>query len=107
VQLVWFKFEIAEVCVCVCVCVVLPSSVFQTIEDEELSYTLTMSAYTDANFNFMIDQDTDIELNQKVWVEIKTEDLDENTVAVVTDSCWLTTDVDPTSSPSHDLVVGG
>ncbi|XP_056287237.1 uncharacterized protein LOC130204496 [Pseudoliparis swirei] len=82
-------------------------SVFQTIEDEELSYTLTMSAYTDANFNFMIDQDTDIELNQKVWVEIKTEDLDENTVAVVTDSCWLTTDVDPTSSPSHYLVVGG
>ncbi|TNN81087.1 Alpha-tectorin [Liparis tanakae] len=82
-------------------------SMVQTIEDEELSYTLAMTVYTDANFKVMVDQDTDVKLNQKVWVEIKTEDLDENTVAVVTDSCWVTADVDPSSSPSHDLVIGG
>ncbi|XP_056284178.1 alpha-tectorin-like isoform X2 [Pseudoliparis swirei] len=82
-------------------------SVFQTVEDEELSYSLTMSAYTDAGFASMVDSNTELELNQRIWLEVTTQDLDEDTVAVVTDSCWVTNDVDPTAAPAYDLVIDG
>jgi len=91
----------------VCVCVVLPSSVFQRIENGVVNYSLKMSAFTDAGFLEPVESSTEIELNQRVWLRIETQDLDDAMIAVVTDSCWVTSAADPTSSPSYDLVKDG
>ncbi|XP_034407136.1 alpha-tectorin-like [Cyclopterus lumpus] len=81
------------------------SFVFQHIETEVLNYTVMMTAYTDAGFNHHVENDTDIQLNQRIWLEMKMQGLDDNTVAVVTDSCWTTNQSSPNSSLSYYLVI--
>ncbi|XP_056287740.1 uncharacterized protein LOC130204799 [Pseudoliparis swirei] len=83
------------------------SSVFQRIENGVVNYSLKMSAFTDAGFLEPVESSTEIELNQRVWLRIETQDLDDAMIAVVTDSCWVTSAADPTSSPSYDLIKDG
>ncbi|XP_076581664.1 alpha-tectorin-like [Chaetodon auriga] len=54
------------------------------------NYTLTMKAYTDARHTEAVDSNTEVQLNQKIWVVLETDGLDDGLVALVTDSCWVT-----------------
>lgn len=54
-----------------------------------------------------MESSTEIQLNQKVWLQLKTEGLDGDLVAIVTDSCWATTQPSTDSSPRYDLVIAG
>ncbi|CAG5893345.1 unnamed protein product, partial [Menidia menidia] len=83
------------------------SSVVQHIRSGTLNYTLTMKAFTDAGRTTLVDPNTDVLLNQKVWVELETDGLDGNLVALVIDSCWATSQSSPTSTPSYDLILNG
>ncbi|TNN48381.1 Alpha-tectorin [Liparis tanakae] len=83
------------------------SSVFQRIETGVVDYSLMMSAYTDAGFTVPVDGNTEVELNQRVWLKFDTQDLDENLLALVTESCWVTNAADPTGTPSYKLIVDG
>ncbi|XP_074481182.1 alpha-tectorin-like [Sebastes fasciatus] len=78
------------------------SSVVQKIKSGVWNYTLIMSAYTDPGRMQHIKPDTEIQLNQMVWLELKAEELDDKMVAIVTDSCWATR---CHSSPRYDLVI--
>ncbi|XP_068585438.1 pancreatic secretory granule membrane major glycoprotein GP2-like [Cebidichthys violaceus] len=55
----------------------------------------------------LVGSSTDIQLNQKVWLELKTEGLDGNMVAIVTDSCWATNQQSPDGGLRYDLVING
>ncbi|XP_070849844.1 alpha-tectorin-like [Chaetodon trifascialis] len=66
------------------------SSVIQKIISGTWNYTLTMKAYTDARHTEAVDSNTEVQLNQKIWVVLETDGLDDGLVAVVTDSCWAT-----------------
>lgn len=93
---------------CVCVCVrTLCSSVVLQIVSGAWNYTLTMAAYTDGGLQNRVESSTEIQLNQKVWLQLKTEGLDGDLVAIVTDSCWATTQPSTDSSPRYDLVIAG
>ncbi|XP_074474148.1 uncharacterized protein LOC141757519 isoform X1 [Sebastes fasciatus] len=81
------------------------SSVVQKIQSGVWNYTLIMSAYTDPSLTQLIKPNTEIQLNQTVWLELKEEELDDDMVAVVTDSCWATSQVSPNSSLRYDLVI--
>lgn len=74
----------AEVCVFVCV---LCSSVEKTITSGDFTFSLTMSAYTDSQHQNLIDENTDLHLNQKIYVTLMTTGLDSNKVVLVTKSC--------------------
>ncbi|XP_013881857.1 alpha-tectorin-like [Austrofundulus limnaeus] len=73
----------------------------------EWSYTVTMTPYIDEKCSKAVATETDVKLNQKVWVELKTYGLDEGTIAVVTDSCWATSEPNSDSTPRHDLIIDG
>jgi len=81
------------------------SSVIQQIVSGVWNYTLIMEAFTDPRHNNLILPTTEIQLNQKIWVELRTQGLDANLVAVVTDSCWATSAPEATSSPKYDLII--
>ena len=49
-----------------------------------------MKAYTNPDHTGLVGPSTTIQLNQRVYVELKTEGLDEKMVAIATDSCWAT-----------------
>jgi len=83
------------------------SSVIQNIVSGAWRYTLTMKAYTDAGRTQAVASSTEIKLEQTIWVELKTDGLDDKLVDVVTDSCWATNDKSPKGSLRYDLIVKG
>lgn len=66
-----------------------------------------MNTYTDAGLTQLVGPTTKIGLNQKIWMALKTEGLDDNMVAVVTDSCWATSESSPESLPRYELITKG
>jgi len=83
------------------------SSVMLQIVSGPWNYTLTMEAYSDAGRTQAIGPSQEILLQQRVWVELKTDGLDDKLVSVVTDSCWATNQPLDNSSLRYDLIVGG
>ncbi|KAM9424442.1 alpha-tectorin-like isoform 1-T2 [Pholidichthys leucotaenia] len=55
-------------------------------------YTLRMIPYMDPDFRFPItsDRNIDIEIDQRVYVEVLTEGVDESQISTILDSCWAT-----------------
>ncbi len=86
---------------------VLCSSVVKRITSGAWKYTLTMKAFTDELLTQLVEANTEVQLDQKIWVELETDGLDGGFVAVVTDSCWATDKISPTGSPRHDLIMSG
>ncbi|KAM4713904.1 uncharacterized protein FYW61_019032 [Anableps anableps] len=54
------------------------SSVVQVISSGPWNYSLTMKAYADADRTQAVDPNAEVRLNQKIWVELDTDGLDEN-----------------------------
>uniref|UniRef100_A0A3Q2DAL5 Alpha-tectorin-like n=1 Tax=Cyprinodon variegatus TaxID=28743 RepID=A0A3Q2DAL5_CYPVA len=71
------------------------------------NYTLTMKAYTDAARTRPVDSNTEVRLDEKIWVELKTEGLDGDLISVVTESCWATNQESETGSLRYDLIKNG
>ncbi|XP_041821683.1 uncharacterized protein LOC121626990 [Chelmon rostratus] len=80
------------------------SSVIEKITSGTWNYTLTMKAYTDAGRTQAVDSNTEVQLNQQIWMELETDGLDDGLVALVTDSCWAT---DQAESLRYNLIVDG
>ncbi|XP_037331410.2 uncharacterized protein LOC119219980 [Pungitius pungitius] len=83
------------------------SSVVLQVVSGAWNYTLTMAAYTDGGLQNLVESSSELQLNQKVWLQLRTDGLDGDTVAIVTDSCWATTQPSTDSSPRYDLVIAG
>ncbi|KAM3585254.1 uncharacterized protein V6R79_012082 [Siganus canaliculatus] len=81
------------------------SSVVQTVVAGSWTYTLRMNAYTNEDRTQIVGPSTEIQLNQRIWVELTAEGLDENTLDLVTDSCWATAESSPSAKPKYDLVI--
>uniref|UniRef100_A0A3Q3BEB0 Uncharacterized LOC108250204 n=1 Tax=Kryptolebias marmoratus TaxID=37003 RepID=A0A3Q3BEB0_KRYMA len=71
------------------------------------NYTLFIKAYIDDSCTKPVNSNTQIRLNEKVWVKLSTQWLDEDVVALVTDDCWATDHPSPTAEPRHDLIKNG
>lgn len=83
------------------------SSVAQKISCGAWNYTLIIKAYTDAGRTQVVQLNSEVRLNQRIWVELETNGLDGSMVTVVSDSCWATNQASPTSSPRHGLIING
>ncbi|XP_035984818.1 uncharacterized protein LOC110367112 isoform X3 [Fundulus heteroclitus] len=83
------------------------SAVVHVISSGPWNYSLTMKAFMDAGRTQAVDLNTEVRLNQKIWVELDTEGLNEDLVAVVTDSCWATDRASPTAGRRYYLIKNG
>ncbi|XP_033992900.1 IgGFc-binding protein-like [Trematomus bernacchii] len=83
------------------------SSVVQQLVSGVWNYTLTMKAFSDAGLLQPVGPNTEILLNQKVWLQLEAGGLDSNMVAMVTDSCWATNQASPDSNLRYDLIING
>ncbi|XP_028249596.1 uncharacterized protein LOC114426408 [Parambassis ranga] len=81
--------------------------VFKQMISGAWSYNLTMKAYTSSDLANAIDTSTEMYLNEQLWVELKTEGLGGETIAVVTDSCWATDQPSPNGKLRYDLITNG
>ncbi|XP_034020173.1 uncharacterized protein LOC117504786 [Thalassophryne amazonica] len=81
--------------------------VTRNLKDGQWRYTLTMKAYVDAAHTHAIDSVTRIYMNQRIWVVLKADGLDNNIVALVAESCWATKEPQPSASLRHDLIMNG
>ncbi|PWA22190.1 hypothetical protein CCH79_00020901, partial [Gambusia affinis] len=83
------------------------SSVVQFVSSGPWKYSLTMKSYTDADRTQAVTSNTEVHLNQRIWVELDADGLDENLVAMVTDSCWATDQEWPGASRKYYLIKNG
>uniref|UniRef100_A0A3Q2VYC1 Alpha-tectorin-like n=1 Tax=Haplochromis burtoni TaxID=8153 RepID=A0A3Q2VYC1_HAPBU len=83
------------------------SSMIQHITSGVWDYTLTMCATTDVGHTQAVESSTEVQLIQKIRVELKTDGLDGDVVVVVTDSCWATDQPSTNSTPRYDLIING
>uniref|UniRef100_A0A3Q2PRW4 Alpha-tectorin-like n=1 Tax=Fundulus heteroclitus TaxID=8078 RepID=A0A3Q2PRW4_FUNHE len=83
------------------------SSVIKVITSGVWNYTLTMKAYTDAARTQPVESDTQVGLDQTIWVELKTDGLDGDLLSIVTESCWATNQESDNSSLRYDLIKNG
>ncbi|KAJ0056788.1 hypothetical protein NL108_017645 [Boleophthalmus pectinirostris] len=83
------------------------SSVVQTIVSGLWSYNLTMKAYLDSDLIDPIVPTTELQLDQPIWVELSAEELDQDLVSIVTDSCWGTSQQPSNSTPQYKLIQNG
>ncbi|KAK5891022.1 hypothetical protein CgunFtcFv8_018317 [Champsocephalus gunnari] len=83
------------------------SSVVQQLASGEWNYTLQMSAFEDQKLQRVVGPETALLLDQRVWVQLRTERLDGDRVSLVTDSCWATSRSAPNGSLRHDLIISG
>ncbi|PWA13917.1 hypothetical protein CCH79_00018520, partial [Gambusia affinis] len=81
------------------------NSVVQHIKSGEWSYSVSMKAYENAGYTRAVN--SGVLLNQKMWVELKTDGLDAKTIAVVMDSCWATSKESHNSKPRYDIIKDG
>ncbi|XP_054916874.1 uncharacterized protein LOC129379942 [Poeciliopsis prolifica] len=81
------------------------NSVVQHIKSGEWSYSVSMRAYENAAYTRAVN--SGVLLNQKIWVEVKTDGLDAKTIAVVLDSCWTTSKESHNSKLRYDLIKDG
>lgn len=66
-----------------------------------------MEAYTNTETKKALGNNDKVLLNQKIWVDLKTEGLDKGMVAVVVESCWGTNEPLPSSSLKYDIIIDG
>ncbi|XP_078791888.1 uncharacterized protein LOC105356345 isoform X2 [Oryzias latipes] len=86
---------------------IIDNSVEVVLQSGEWHYNLTMKAYSDAAQTQLLGPNSDVRLNQKIWIVLETNGLDAEVVSVVTDSCWATSGNSPSSSPRYDLITDG
>lgn len=62
---------------------------------------MRMIPYQDANFRFPFTTNTniDMEVDQRLYVEVQTEGVDERQIATILDSCWAT----PVNMANYDV----
>uniref|UniRef100_A0AAV2LGQ4 ZP domain-containing protein n=1 Tax=Knipowitschia caucasica TaxID=637954 RepID=A0AAV2LGQ4_KNICA len=83
------------------------SLVMATITAGNWTYNLSMKAYGDEGRTKALTPGDNITLDQTVWVELRTEGLDQDLVKLVTDSCWATSEADTNSTLKYELVKMG
>ncbi|KAI9534541.1 hypothetical protein NQZ68_012774 [Dissostichus eleginoides] len=72
-----------------------------------LEANVTLEDWSDAGLLQPVGPNTEILLNQKVWLQLEAGGLDANLVAIVTDSCWATNQASPDSNLRYDLIIKG
>ncbi|XP_077439974.1 uromodulin-like [Vanacampus margaritifer] len=83
------------------------SAVVRRVISETENYTLTMQAYTDSERTQLLESGTYLALKQQIWIQLRAEGLDGNTVKIVTQSCWVTQDSSPNATLKYDLIIDG
>ncbi|KAM7407980.1 hypothetical protein PAMA_003625 [Pampus argenteus] len=83
---------------------IMDSTVTKTFSTVSWTYTVTMSAYTNAKRTKLVETSTEIQLKQTIWMELKATGVDETSIALVIHSCQAT-DVD--SAKTHNLITNG
>ncbi|XP_068174469.1 alpha-tectorin-like [Antennarius striatus] len=83
------------------------SSVVQIVQGEEWEYTLSLMTFLDAALTIPLDASTEVQLDQKVWVQLSTEGLEDSNVAVVTEHCWATNQAAGSEAMMYNLITGG
>ncbi|XP_037542385.1 alpha-tectorin-like [Nematolebias whitei] len=83
------------------------NSVYQVISSGPWNYNVSMRAYINEGCTQAVESTTKVRLNEKVWMKLDTKGLDENLVALVTDSCWATDQPSASASLKYYLIIDG
>nr|XP_054605671.1 alpha-tectorin isoform X1 [Nothobranchius furzeri]XP_054605672.1 alpha-tectorin isoform X1 [Nothobranchius furzeri]XP_054605673.1 alpha-tectorin isoform X1 [Nothobranchius furzeri]XP_054605674.1 alpha-tectorin isoform X1 [Nothobranchius furzeri]XP_054605675.1 alpha-tectorin isoform X1 [Nothobranchius furzeri] len=72
-------------------------------------YNVTMIPYQDADFHFPLTTNSkgtiDMEIDDRFYVEVRTEGVDQHQISTVIDSCWATPDTNANNPIHWDLII--
>lgn len=69
-------------------------------------YHLRMMPYEDAGFHFPLtrNRNVEMEIDQRLYIEVQTEGVDERQISTILDSCWATPFNDASYPVRWDLI---
>lgn len=79
----------------------------QRIESGVWNYTLVLNTYNNSALTHVMEPNTEVLLNHRIWMKLMAEDLDDHSVALVTDSCWATNQPAPDGALQYFLILNG
>lgn len=70
------------------------------------SYQMRMIVYQDAGFRFPLTRNRNLEkeIDQRLYIEVQTEGIDEHQISTILDSCWATPFSDASYPVRWDLI---
>ncbi|XP_077461941.1 alpha-tectorin-like [Stigmatopora argus] len=71
------------------------------------SYALVMQVYMNSERTELMKPNTELELNQQIWIQLSIDGIEENVVKLVTTSCWVTEQPAPSDPKRYDLIIEG
>ncbi|XP_077463320.1 alpha-tectorin-like [Stigmatopora argus] len=83
------------------------TSMVRQLISESHNYTLVMQAYTDSARQMPMEPDTQLELNQQIWIELSADKLNGELMKLVTESCFVTEKPSPNDTVKYDLIIQG
>ncbi|KAI4871516.1 hypothetical protein NFI96_017788, partial [Prochilodus magdalenae] len=83
----------------------LQSIVHKTLPDGQGMYQVRMIPYQDAAFSHPYDGTEDIEVDQRIFMEVTVQGVDGRQIATVIDSCWVTPVNDQNYAVRWDLII--
>ncbi|XP_072301112.1 uncharacterized protein [Eucyclogobius newberryi] len=83
------------------------SSVIQELVSGQWRYNLSMIVYSDEARRHTVTPDTELDLGQRIYIEMEVDGLDDNVLSLVVDSCWATSVPSPKSTLKYSIVGNG
>ena len=81
------------------------SIVHKTLPDGQGMYQVRMIPYQDAAFSHPYNGTEDIEVDQRIFMEVTVQGVDGRQIATVIDSCWVTPVNDQNYAVRWDLII--
>lgn len=86
---------------------VLYSAVKKILPSGQGHYHVKLTPYQDAGFQFPLSskRNIDIELDEMLFMEVRTDDVDERQMSTVLDTCWATPLNNASCPLRHELIM--
>ncbi|XP_057712368.1 uncharacterized protein LOC130929290 [Corythoichthys intestinalis] len=83
------------------------TSVVRQMISQTGNYALFMQVYMNSERTELMKPNTELELNQQIWIQLSIDGMDGSVVKLVTKSCWVTEQPAPSSTTRYDLIIDG
>ncbi|XP_057712394.1 uncharacterized protein LOC130929305 [Corythoichthys intestinalis] len=83
------------------------TSVARQLLSKTMNYSLVMQAYTDSDRQLPIQPNAQLDLNQLIWIELSLDEMTEDELKLVTETCWVTEQPAPNDTTRYDLIIDG
>uniref|UniRef100_A0AAV2JWJ7 Uncharacterized protein n=1 Tax=Knipowitschia caucasica TaxID=637954 RepID=A0AAV2JWJ7_KNICA len=82
-------------------------SVVKVIDEGEWTYVFNMTAFSDEGLSSPLTNESNLHLDDMLWIQTKVSEVDEQLISLVIEECWATKENNATAAQKYSLVKNG